>query len=102
MNNKTKYATTVEEIRSIMIEITDMDMDIKDGETQADYKKRIEELHLPLISRLEGVKIEWLVPDYSGLDFMPENLGEEVIHLNTDNSPVKDIINSVIREMTIK
>jgi len=103
-DTETTFVTSIEEIEPIIKELTDMEYEIEDGETQDEFKMRVEQLHLPLISRLEGVKLEWKIPDYSHFDdeLKPENVGEQVLHLNTDNSPIRDIIISVIKNMTIK
>ena len=102
--NKIKYAKTYKEIHKIIQEITDLSYEKEEGESIEEYKQRIEALHSPFISQLEGTKLEWIVPDYSELDeeIRPDNLDEEVLFLNTSASPVKDLVNMVMRSISIK
>jgi len=102
--NESKFATTFEEIESIVRKITDLNHEFEEGETMDAYKIRIENSHSSLISRLEGVKLEWIVPDYSDLseELKPENIGEEVLHINTKDSPIHEMIDSVLRSMSVK
>ena len=97
------YVSNIDEIESILRKMDELEYSINESETIEEYKERVKNLHLPFISRLEGVKLEWVIPDYSKLpmELHPENIGEEVVYINTNHSPIKDKIKSIIKNKCI-
>jgi hypothetical protein len=98
------FLTSFSEIEKLVQEINDLDLEKRDRESVNDYKKRIEDLHLPLITKLEGVRLEWKVPNYSQLDeeLRPDNIDDEVMHIDIADSPVKELINRAMSTLTKK
>jgi hypothetical protein len=95
------FLTSLPDIEMIVQEITDLDLEKRDGESVDAYKKRVEDLHLPLITKLEGVRLEWKIPNYSQLDeeLRPDNIDEEVLHIDIAASPVRDLISRAMSNL---
>ena len=86
------HSLSVDDIEVIIRKMNSIDLDIESGESVEEYKARVMDSYSPLVSKLDGVKIECF--GYSELPekFRPENPEDLVIRLNFDDSPIKSKI----------
>jgi len=106
-NTTTNYVESIDEVEAVLREIVSRNLEKKAGESLTEFKSRITDFMVPLISKLEGVRFEIVSDDSRYVEELRQQMLEEhgdstedeFVRLIYDDSPIYDTIVAAYERM---